>query len=180
MQAIVQRLLGAPEASLPPLSAFDEPWRTIFRSVTRAGSSIDALTLIASAVMDRANGPRLFQTLLDLLPAGDAFTRRPYKKNDQAHIEQKNRSVVRRLAGCDRHDPTDALARLNALYADLRLYVSFFRPSTKLVGKHREPSFRPVAKARTGSPSRAASPLPHYRGPASMLMHSGHWFAAGS
>ena len=66
------------------------------------------------------------------------FTRsRPYKKNDQAHIEQKNWSVVRRLVGYDRYDSTDALARLNALYEDLRLYVNFFQPSMKLVAKHR-------------------------------------------
>jgi len=66
------------------------------------------------------------------------FTRsRPYKKNDQAHIEQKNWSVVRRLIGYDRYDSTQALERFNALYQDVRLYVNFFQPSLKLVEKHR-------------------------------------------
>jgi hypothetical protein len=66
------------------------------------------------------------------------FTRsRPYKKNDQAHIEQKNWSVVRRLIGYDRYDSAQALAHFNALYQDLRLYVNFFQPSLKLVDKHR-------------------------------------------
>jgi hypothetical protein len=66
------------------------------------------------------------------------FTRsRPYKKNDQAHVEQKNWSVVRRLVGYDRYDSPEALARLNALYEDLRLYVNFFQPSMKLVAKQR-------------------------------------------
>ena len=66
------------------------------------------------------------------------FTRsRPYKKNDQAHIEQKNWSVVRRLIGYDRYDSAEAVAYLNALYEDLRLYVNFFQPSLKLVDKRR-------------------------------------------
>jgi len=66
------------------------------------------------------------------------FTRsRPYKKNDQAHIEQKNWSVVRRLIGYDRYNSVQALAHMNALYDDLRLYVNFFQPSMKLVAKRR-------------------------------------------
>jgi hypothetical protein len=66
------------------------------------------------------------------------FTRsRPYRKNDQAHIEQKNWSVVRRLVGYDRYNSTRALAHMNALYEDLRLYVNFFQPSMKLVAKRR-------------------------------------------
>ena len=47
------------------------------------------------------------------------FTRsRPSKKNNQAHIEHKNWSVVRRLVGYDRYDGPEALARLNALYVN--------------------------------------------------------------
>jgi len=66
------------------------------------------------------------------------FTRsRPYKKNDQAHVEQKNWSVVRRVVGYDRYEGGIAGAALNALYRDLRLYVNFFQPSVKLVMKTR-------------------------------------------
>jgi hypothetical protein len=69
---------------------------------------------------------------------GITFTRsRPYKKNDQAHIEQKNWSVVRRLVGYDRYNSDRALTHMNALYEDLRLYVNFFQPSMKLVAKRR-------------------------------------------
>jgi hypothetical protein len=50
------------------------------------------------------------------------FTRgRPYKKDDNAHIEQKNWTHVRKLVGYVRYDSAAALAALNALYADLRL-----------------------------------------------------------
>jgi hypothetical protein len=69
---------------------------------------------------------------------GIIFTRsRPYKKNDQAHVEQKNWSVVRRLIGYDRYDSAQALAHMNAVYDGLRLYVNFFQPSMKLVAKQR-------------------------------------------
>lgn len=64
------------------------------------------------------------------------FTRsRPYRKNDQAHIEQKNWSVVRHTIGYDRLETTDELGLLKSIYEDLRLYVNFFQPVLKLVGK---------------------------------------------
>jgi len=64
------------------------------------------------------------------------FTRcRPYRKNDQAHVEQKNWSVVRHTVGYDRFETPDQLVLLNALYTDLRLYINFFQPVFKLVGK---------------------------------------------
>ena len=64
------------------------------------------------------------------------FTRsRPYQKNDQAHVEQKNWSVVRHTIGYDRLETTEELAVLRAIYVDLRLYINFFQPVLKLVGK---------------------------------------------
>jgi len=66
------------------------------------------------------------------------FTRsRPYRKNDQAHVEQKNWSVVRRVIGYDRLETEDEWLLLKAIYADLRLYVNFFQPVLKLIGKER-------------------------------------------
>lgn len=66
------------------------------------------------------------------------FTRsRAYRKNDQAHVEEKNGSVVRRLVGYDRYEGMDAWQALTALYSVLRLYVNFFQPSMKLVSKER-------------------------------------------
>jgi len=64
------------------------------------------------------------------------FTRsRPYQKNDQAHVEQKNWSVVRHIIGYDRMESPEELALLSSIYADLRLYINFFQPVLKLVGK---------------------------------------------
>jgi len=66
------------------------------------------------------------------------FTRgRPYKKDDNAHIEQKNWTHVRKLVGYDRYDSLAALAALNTLYADLRLLQNLWLPSVKLVTKTR-------------------------------------------
>ena len=64
------------------------------------------------------------------------FTRsRPYQKNDQAHVEQKNWSVVRHLIGYDRFETDPEYLLLQSLYADLRLYSNFFQPVLKLVAK---------------------------------------------
>lgn len=66
------------------------------------------------------------------------FTRsRPYKKNDQAHVEGKNWTVVRRFLGYGRYEGDVARVEINALYQDIRLYVNFFQPVMKLVGKTR-------------------------------------------
>jgi len=76
-------------------------------------------------------------------PAGQAiqFTRsRPYKKDDNAHVEQKNWTHVRKLVGWERYDTPAALTALNALYADLRLFQNLFQPSMKLVRKVRKGS----------------------------------------
>ncbi len=66
------------------------------------------------------------------------FTRcRPYKKNDQAHIEQKNWSVVRKIVGYDRYEGDRAARTLNGVYELLRLWVNYFQPSQKLASKQR-------------------------------------------
>jgi hypothetical protein len=63
---------------------------------------------------------------------------RAYKKNDQAWVEQKNGSVVRRLVGYGRLSGADATRALAQLYASSRLYINFFQPSFKLKSKTRE------------------------------------------
>ena len=66
------------------------------------------------------------------------FTRsRPYQKNDQAHVEQKNWSVVRHTVGYDRWETEQELTLLECIYHDLRLYINFFQPSFKLIAKER-------------------------------------------
>jgi hypothetical protein len=63
---------------------------------------------------------------------------RAYKKNDQAWIEQKNGSVVRRRVGYGRLEGAAAAEALGALHEAARLYVNFFQPSFQLKSKMRE------------------------------------------
>jgi hypothetical protein len=70
---------------------------------------------------------------------GLVFTRcRPYRKNDQAWVEQKNGAVVRHAVGYRRYEGLEAAAALARLYAALRLFVNFFQPSFKLARKIRD------------------------------------------
>jgi hypothetical protein len=62
---------------------------------------------------------------------------RPYRKNDQAWVEQRNWQVVRRLVGYDRFSSHAAHAQLRGLYEAVRLYLNFFQPIAKLVSKER-------------------------------------------
>jgi len=60
---------------------------------------------------------------------GVVFTRcRPYRKNDQAFVEQKNGAVVRRIVGYRRLEGLEAATALARLYATVRLFVNFFQP----------------------------------------------------
>lgn len=63
---------------------------------------------------------------------------RPYKKNDQAWIEQKNGAVVRRMVGYGRLEGIGTATVLTKLHEAARLYVNFFQPSFKLKSKKRE------------------------------------------
>lgn len=65
------------------------------------------------------------------------FTRsRPYRKNDNCYVEQKNYTMVRRHVGYQRLAGVEQLALVNELYKHLRLYTNYFQPLMKL--KHKE------------------------------------------
>ena len=68
------------------------------------------------------------------------FTRsRPYKKNDNAHVEEKNYTHVRQYLGYQRFDQPELAAQLNDLYEnEWNQLLNFFIPSSKLLAKHRE------------------------------------------
>ena len=90
--------------------------------------------------IDSDNGSEFINDLLYryCLDQKITFTRsRPYQKNDQAHVEQKNWSVVRHIVGYDRWETEQELALLESIYDDLRLYINFFQPSFKLIAKER-------------------------------------------
>ena len=90
--------------------------------------------------IDSDNGSEFINDLLYhyCLDEYITFTRsRPYKKNDQSYVEQKNWSVVRHTVGYDRLDTDAEFELLTSIYSDLRLYINFFQPVLKLVFKGR-------------------------------------------
>jgi hypothetical protein len=70
------------------------------------------------------------------------FTRsRPYETNDNAHVEQKNWTHVRKILGWDRYDTKEVLESINDLYQnELRLWNNLFQPSVKCLKKIRRGS----------------------------------------
>lgn len=84
------------------------------------------------------------------------FTRgRPYKKNDNAHIEQKNWTHVRKVFGYSRIEDDEIVGLMNDLNRnELRLYKNLFQPTMKLIdkkrtGTHQEKIKRIYDRART-------------------------------
>ena len=66
------------------------------------------------------------------------FTRsRPYKKNDQAYVEQKNWTGIRQFVGYSRYEGQAACDHLNHLCESLRLYLNYFQPVMVLIDKER-------------------------------------------
>lgn len=63
---------------------------------------------------------------------------RPYKKNDQCHVEQKNWNVVRRWTGYSRFEGLRSVVAFNELYQSLSDYQNYFQPSVRLLGKERQ------------------------------------------
>jgi hypothetical protein len=79
--------------------------------------------------IDSDNGSEFINDLLHryCLDEQITFTRsRPYRKNDQAHVEQKNWSVVRHTVGYDRWETEPERALLESIYDDLQFYINFF------------------------------------------------------
>jgi hypothetical protein len=66
------------------------------------------------------------------------FTRsRPHKKNDSAHIEQKNWDVVRKMIGYGKFDTYKQLDIIKRIESLLAFYQNYFQPSQKLISKTR-------------------------------------------
>ena len=106
--------------------------------VTEALTRLRATMPFRLTGLDTDNGSVfLNDTVLGFCRAHDIeFTRsRPYRKNDQAWVEQKNGAVVRRFVGYRRLEGLAAAESLTRLYAATRLFVNVFQPSFKLVEK---------------------------------------------
>jgi hypothetical protein len=90
--------------------------------------------------LDSDNGGEFINTELYRFCEGEGitFTRsRPYRKNDNCFVEQKNWPVVRQQVGYLRYDTPEELQTLAELYRHLRPYVNFFQPQMHLMAKTR-------------------------------------------
>ncbi len=122
-------------------------WAVCMGVRNKAESSVfEALTRIRERLpfplrgLDCDNGSEFLNQALVRYCAAEGITltrSRPYRKNDNCHIEQKNWSVVRRLAGYARFELA-ALPALNRLYALAEDYVNFLQPVLKLAEKTRD------------------------------------------
>lgn len=121
-------------------------WGKGERGVLEAISSIEQALPFAIRGFDCDNGSEfLNQHLLKYLTHRKKpvqFTRsRPYHKNDNAHVEQKNWTHIRQYLGYSRFDRQELVSLLNDLYCtEWRLFLNFFIPSVKLLEKTRDGS----------------------------------------
>jgi len=123
-------------------------WVELYGLINRSQATVSAAIVIcrgrlpyALRGLDSDNGSEFINDDLKRYCEQEhiTFTRcRPYKKNDQAYVEQKNWTAVRQNVGYDRYEGLTACAALNALYEPLRLYLNFFQPVMVLVEKIRD------------------------------------------
>jgi hypothetical protein len=125
-------------------TAWTETRAVIGKGQERVCNAIDEMRMALPFVLkgiDSDNGGEFINHHLFKYCKAQAlqFTRgRPYKKNDNAHIEQKNWTHVRRILGWARFESEEALEAINDLYRnEVRSWMNFFQPSVKLIEKKR-------------------------------------------
>ncbi len=125
-------------------SGWTEAAPIIVREGTLVVETLERIRLglpFALTALDVDNGSEFVnEKLIDYcLGHGIELTRsRPYRKNDQAWIEQKNGAVIRKLLGYRRFEGLAAARAITRLYGASRLFVNFFQPSFKLASKQRD------------------------------------------
>jgi len=116
-------------------------WGKSQRAVCAALQTLRARLPFPLLGLDSDNGSEFINAHLVRYCTQEAitFTRsRPYWKNDPAHVEQKNWSVVRKLVGYGRYESEAALVCLNRTDAVLRVWTNLWQPSLKLLAKERD------------------------------------------
>ncbi|BCH34932.1 transposase [Mesorhizobium sp. L-8-10] len=125
-------------------SGWTEAAPIVVREGTLVVETLDRIRMglpFALRALDVDNGSEFVNNRLIeyCLGHGIELTRsRPYRKNDQAWIEQKNGAVVRKLLGYRRFEGLAAARAITRLYGASRLFVNFFQPSFKLAAKQRD------------------------------------------
>ncbi|MDA1349003.1 MAG: hypothetical protein O3A47_09080 [Chloroflexi bacterium] len=134
-------LRGASVATLERLLVCDQvAMRRKVRSLTKPGTLLRNRIAVRT-FRDWDDARPGFIEVDTVAHCGDTmkgFRSRPYRKNDSAHVEQKNGAVIRRLTGHSRYSSAAAFKQLQQVYSLARLHVNFFQPVRRLSAKSRE------------------------------------------
>ncbi len=140
-------------------------WNKSAAEVLDRVSDVEAKLPFALRGFDVDNGSEfltwhLWHYFLDRPAPVDLRRSRPYKKNDQACVEQKNWTHVRQLLGYDRIEGVEWVQSINALYETWGLLHNYFCPTLKLKSKTRVGSrtVRKYGQAQTPCERLLASP----------------------
>jgi hypothetical protein len=118
-------------------------WDVTMPGYLEATRDVEALLPFAILGFDCDNGSEFLNwhlvSYFDQREKKVGFTRsRPYHKNDNGHVEQKNWTHVRQLLGYDRLQDPELRQEINALYRDIwEPFHNYFCPSAKLLSKDR-------------------------------------------
>ena len=97
----------------------------------------------------------------DLIPNLDLSRSRPYQKNDNRFVEQKNDTLVRKYFGQERFDSVAQVRAMNEIYDDCWLFYNFFQPVMRLKDK--------IIVNEDGQPARVKRIFDHARSPLERL-----------
>jgi len=100
------------------------------------------------------------------IPALTLSRSRPYHKNDNRFVEQRNGFLIRSLVGYDRLDTVAQTRLLNQIYPRVRLYFNFFQPVMRLVAKE-------TCSSGDGQPARVKRRFDRARPPLDRLCETG-------
>jgi hypothetical protein len=121
-------------------------WNKGFQGVLTQTQDVEARLPFVLRGMDFDNGGEwlnwhLVRYLQERATPVSLTRSRPYHKNDNAHVEQKNWMWSRQLLGYTRLEDAQTVPLINDLYRDAWSPLhNYFLPSTKLVAKRREGS----------------------------------------
>lgn len=146
---------GGSFASTLTLTDIDSHWTEMRATWTkRHGGIVDALLSIEKGLPFRLHTIKFdsgsefmnYEVVNSLRRYGEGtreepikiYRSRPYRKNDNCYVEQKNLTHVRQFIGYDRIENQNATRMLNEIYRDLWCpFLNFFMPTFKLIRKER-------------------------------------------
>jgi hypothetical protein len=123
------------------------------------GKSLESMTLVDTIAHRRIpfpvehyhsdNDKSILKVLFERVKTGQNLRlsrSRPYKKNDNAHVEQKGGDKLGKLVGYLRYDAEIEVSLLNQIYEVADLLENFFIPTMKLKARFKDEKGRTIKK----------------------------------